>query len=88
MWIEIRLTLGDNLVELDRDDSEDSSESNDDEMRHNWEDMIWYDRDDTIEKERERIRWLEGYIGINKENGKENDTDKDEEKNKEVRGEW
>ena len=34
MWIEIRQTLGDNLVELDRDDSEDSSESNDDEMRY------------------------------------------------------
>ena len=36
---------------------------------------------------RERIRWLDGYIGIDKENDKENDKDKDEKKNKEVRGE-
>ena len=36
---------------------------------------------------RETIKWLEGYIGTNKENDKENDKDKDEKKNKEVRGE-
>ena len=35
---------------------------------------------------RERIRWLEGYIGIDKENDKGNDKDKDEEKKKEVHG--
>ena len=36
---------------------------------------------------RERIKRLEGYIGIDKENDKGNDKDKDEEKNKEVGGE-